>query len=98
MARKKTRQTRSEVKLRTPSMPGIPLGKAKWEFKSYHDNKLVGTLEVSKGSVVWKPKGQAAGRTAKFINWNEFAKYMEDYNRAKAAKKKAKKKRSIEEL
>lgn len=85
---------KSEVKLRTPAVPGILLGRAKWEFRASHDDKLVGTLELSNGSVIWRPRYQAKAQTATFNSWQEFANYMQDYKRVKATKKKTKKNRA----
>jgi len=75
MAKKQTRQPRYEVELYPRSTSGIPIGRAKWEFRVFHDGKRVGTLEVSRGSVTWLPAFRAADQTVKF-NWQQFAKCM----------------------
>lgn len=92
MAKKQTRQTRSEVTFLAPEPTGIPLGSARWTFRATYNGKRVGELEMTRGSVIWKP---AYKQPVKF-NWRNFAEFMQEHGNknAKVAKKKTKKKRT----
>ena len=54
------------------SVPERTLGKSDIEFKVWRDGELFGTLKISKGSLVWYPKGTTYGYKngwAKFNDW-----------------------------
>ena len=56
--------------------PGnVEIKHADVKFKVRRDGKLFGTLEISKGSIVWYPAGKKFGRK---MNWRKFSKMMED--------------------
>lgn len=92
MAKKQTRQTRSEVTFLAPEPTGVPLGSAKWTFRASYNRKRVGELVMTRGSVIWIG---AYKQPTKF-NWRDFAEFMQEHGgkNAKAAKKKTKKKRA----
>ena len=51
------------------TVPQRDLGKADVEFYVKRDGKVVGTLNVSKGSVVWFPSGTSYGHK---LGWGDF--------------------------
>jgi hypothetical protein len=59
----------------TFSIPSKELKKADIIFKISNDNGLLGTLEISNGSLVWFPKGKNIGHKA---YWHQFNKFMID--------------------
>jgi len=59
----------------TFSIPSKELKKADIIFRIYNDNGLLGTLEISNGSLVWFPKGNKIGHKA---YWHQFNKFMID--------------------
>jgi len=56
------------------SIPERELGKADIEFKIKQNGKVLGTLRVSKGSIVWLPKGTTYGHKIGWIKFDEFMK------------------------
>jgi hypothetical protein len=59
----------------TFSIPERDLGNADVEFFVKHDKSKLGTLKVSKGSVVWVPKDHTYGYK---IAWKDFATLMKE--------------------
>jgi hypothetical protein len=57
------------------SLPERELGKADIEFKIKRDGQKVGTLKVSKGSVVWVPKDNTYGYK---MGWSQFDSIMQN--------------------
>lgn len=57
------------------SIPERDLGRADVEFKVSHGGAKVGTLKVSKGTVVWLPKDHTYGFK---INWKDFDIVMKE--------------------
>jgi hypothetical protein len=57
------------------SIPSRELGKADIEFKVWQDDKLLGTLAVSKGAVVWFPSGTTYGHK---MTWSKFDALMKE--------------------
>ena len=55
------------------SIPPRDLGRADISFRVKRDGSTLGTLEVSKGSVVWFPKDTSYGYK---IDWNDFGTFM----------------------
>lgn len=55
------------------SLPERELGKSDIEFKVKKDRKLVGTLRISKGALVWLPKDTTYGHK---ISWTDFDSIM----------------------
>jgi hypothetical protein len=47
------------------------------EFLVYKNNKKLGTLKVSKGSIDWIPSN---GTVARYLSWSDFALIMESRN------------------
>ena len=61
------------------SIPDRELGKADIEFKVKKRGVLFGTLRVSKGSIVWLPKGKTYGDK---IGWTKFDEVMKNQKRS----------------
>lgn len=60
------------------SVPDRPLGKADIEFKIKNDDGKLGTMRISKGSVVWfRRDGQKGHR----ISWTRLGQLIEEYGR-----------------
>lgn len=57
------------------SIPKRSLGKADVELEVQQDRTTLGTLAVSKGSLVWFPRGTTYGYK---MEWSKFHKVMED--------------------
>lgn len=55
------------------SIPVRSLGKADVEFRVKLDGSMLGTLKVSKGSVVWVPKDYEKGHK---LSWSKFDEAM----------------------
>ena len=62
----------------TFSIPERRLGKSDIGFKVRENGKLFGTLEISKGSLVWYPKGTSYGYK---VGWTRFNEFMEKMTR-----------------
>lgn len=56
------------------TLPKRWLGKADTELGIYQDGKLLGTLAISNGSIVWWPTGTTYGRK---MSWGQFDAMME---------------------
>ena len=67
----------------TFDVPTRDLGKADIHFRVEIDGKILGKLEVSKGSVVWYPKDKTWGHKA---NWSKFDQLMRDEPRTERRK------------
>jgi hypothetical protein len=57
------------------NIPDRELGKSDIRFKVKKDGELFGTLEVSKGALVWYPKGNSYGHK---VSWTMFDEFMKD--------------------
>jgi hypothetical protein len=57
-------------------VPERPLGRADVVFKVYRDGGMWGTLEISKGSVVWFRANRQYGHK---MGWKRFADMMEEH-------------------
>ena len=58
------------------SIPTRSLGRADVEFQVKKDGSALGTLTVSKGSLVWFPTGSQYGFK---LGWSKFASRMEQH-------------------
>lgn len=56
-------------------LPPREIKRADATFKVKRDGKLLGTLEISNGSIVWYPSGTTYGSK---ITWLKFDKMMEE--------------------
>ncbi|MBW2291642.1 MAG: hypothetical protein JRG94_04955 [Deltaproteobacteria bacterium] len=56
-------------------IPQRPLGKADVEFRVRADGKMMGTLTVSNGSIVWFPRGTSYGWK---MGWKRFNQVMKE--------------------
>jgi phage pi2 protein 07 len=61
------------------NIPDRELGKSDIKFKVKKDGELFGTLEVSKGGIVWYPKGNSYGHKT---GWSAFDNFMKEKPRA----------------
>jgi len=61
------------------NIPDRELGKSDIEFKIKTNGELFGTLKISKGGIVWYPKGYSYGNKT---TWSAFDKFMKDKPRA----------------
>jgi hypothetical protein len=57
------------------SIPTRDLGRADIRFKVRRNGSTLGTLEVSRGSVVWFPRDASYGRK---VGWRAFDALMKD--------------------
>lgn len=57
------------------TVPKRNLGKADIEFEIKQNGVMLGTLKISKGSLVWFPKGTTNGLK---MGWSKFDKLMEE--------------------
>jgi len=57
------------------SIPPRDLGRADVEFVVRRGSTILGTLKVSKGSLVWFPKGTSYGCK---MRWSRFDELMQD--------------------
>ena len=55
------------------TIPERSLGKSDVRFSVYEEGELLGTLQVSKGAVVWFPPGTSYGHK---VRWHEFDAMM----------------------
>ena len=55
-------------------IPTRPLGKADVSFRVKEDGKMLGTLTVSNGSIVWFPRGTSYGLK---MGWSRFHRMMD---------------------
>ncbi|WP_141398482.1 MULTISPECIES: hypothetical protein [Microbulbifer] len=58
------------------SIPKRELGTADVEFDVHQNDGKLGTLRISRGSLVWFPTGSTIGRK---IGWGKFDKLMSEY-------------------
>ena len=58
----------------TFELPVRELGTSDVKFRVKSDDEMFGTLEISKGSVVWFPKGTLLGYK---MGWKKFDELME---------------------
>lgn len=58
------------------SIPSRTLGRSDVEFQIYSDHKMLGTLKVSKGSIVWFPANTTYGCR---MEWGKFDRMMQKY-------------------
>lgn len=72
MPRKKANVV-SEISL---NIPEIALGKSNLSFKIKQDKVVLGTLEISRGSIKWFAKNAKVPSLKK--NWVQFASMMEN--------------------
>ena len=57
------------------SIPQRALGKADVAFTVKRNGRILGTLEISNGSLVWFPKGTTYGYK---MNWSKFDSVMQN--------------------
>lgn len=57
------------------TLPKRWLGKADTELGIYQDGKLLGTLAISNGSLVWWPNGTTYGHK---MSWGRFDQMMKE--------------------
>lgn len=57
------------------SIPERSLGQSDVEFDVWKDDVKLGTLKISKGSLVWFPFGTSVGHR---IDWSKFDSLMQD--------------------
>ena len=55
------------------SLPDVPIVRSEAEFIISHNNRQIGRLRISKGSIDWF---QGKARTGKTLTWMEFSKLM----------------------
>ncbi len=60
------------------TIPSRMLGKTDARFAVYEDGELLGTLEVSKGAIVWFPPGTTYGHK---VRWRDFDAMMRQRQR-----------------
>jgi hypothetical protein len=58
------------------NIPQRPLGKADVKFQIKRDGSVLGTLEISNGSLVWFAKGTSYGLK---MSWVRFERMMRDH-------------------
>ena len=63
----------------TFSVPSRPLGKTDIAFEVVANSEKLGTLRVSKGSLVWYPKN---GKNGRKVSWVKFDAFMRENGRA----------------
>lgn len=56
------------------SIPSRSLGRADIAFQVYDEKEMIGTLKVSKGAVVWFPRGVSNGLK---MMWKKFDMVMQ---------------------
>jgi hypothetical protein len=61
------------------TIPYRELGKCDIVFHVWGDGEKLGELQISKGSLVWYPKGPTHGHK---ISWAQFDRVMRDYPKA----------------
>ncbi len=61
------------------SIPERDLGNADIEFAVSGDGSRIGTLQISRGAIVWFPSGNSYGHK---ISWKEFDRMMVQQPRA----------------
>lgn len=66
------------------SPPARLLGKSHVNFVVKQDGETIGTLKITKGSIVWYPPYTSIGRKA---TWKQFAEKMEQVTDARRRKK-----------
>ena len=57
------------------TLPWRELGNPDISFSVYRDSKKVGELRISRGAVVWYPRGKVRPRK---LNWPSFDKLMKE--------------------
>ena len=60
----------------TFSIPERELGKSDVEFDVYQDGTKLGTLKISKGSIVWFPLNTQIGHK---MAWSKFDRLMQEH-------------------
>ncbi len=58
----------------TFELPARSLGRSDVKFQIKRDGEMFGTMTISKGSVVWFPKGVSYGCR---MNWKQFDELMQ---------------------
>ena len=58
------------------NMPTRSLGKTDVEFEVRRDGEYFGKLAISRGSLVWFPKGSTMGRK---MGWKKFDEVMKEH-------------------
>lgn len=57
-------------------IPSRKLGRSDVEFQVYSDDEMLGTLKVSKGTIVWFPANTIYGHR---LGWASFDKLMQEH-------------------
>ena len=65
------------------SIPTRKLGKSDVEFTVKKNSRMLGTLKVSNGSIVWFPLGTTYGHK---LTWTKFDALMKEYAEGKEAR------------
>lgn len=65
----------------TFSVPERPVGRSDIEFDVRRDGVMLGTLKVSQGGIVWRPRDNVFGY---LLTWHKFDQIAETHGRRRA--------------
>ena len=66
----------------TFTVPARPVGSKDIEFDVKKDQAMLGTLKVSKGGIVWRPRDSTFGY---FLSWNKLDQVVEQEHTSRRA-------------
>ena len=66
----------------TFTVPERPLERKDIEFDVRKDEAMLGTLKVSRGGIVWRPRDSTYGY---FLSWTKFDQVVERYHTSRRA-------------
>lgn len=66
----------------TFKVPERPVGKRDIEFDVKMDDAMLGTLKISKGGVVWRPRDYMYGY---FLSWTKLDQVVEEHHTSRRA-------------
>ena len=64
------------------SVPSRPVGRTDIEFDVKRDEAMLGTLKVSQGGIVWRPRDYRYGY---FLNWDKLDQVVEEKHTSRRA-------------